>query len=116
MAMTINGTSGLTFPDTSTQSAAGIGYGQSWQAVSRVNGVTYTNSTGRPIEFAFNGYSTSGNIYVGVSFNSGIYIYFAYSILKSGYAECGGTIIIPQGATYIFSGLPPNLNGTWELR
>lgn len=40
-----------------------IGVGQTWQDVtaSRASGVTYTNSTGKPIMVAITGHHTSGN-------------------------------------------------------
>ena len=38
--------------------AAGIGVGQTWQTVTRTNGTTYYNTTGKPIGLAL--YATSG--------------------------------------------------------
>ena len=56
MSIALDGTNGITFPDTSIQansvSVSGIGgSAQSWQNVtgSRSAGTTYTNSTGKPI-------------------------------------------------------------------
>jgi hypothetical protein len=51
MSVTINGTAGITFNDTSQQAAAGLGYNQTYQDVtaSRAASTTYTNTTGRPI-------------------------------------------------------------------
>ena len=51
MSVTINGTAGITFNDSSQQPAAGIGYGQTYQDVtsSRANNTNYTNATGKPI-------------------------------------------------------------------
>lgn len=74
MAMTISGDAGITFPNASTQtvSATTLGYqtaaevtasattvvnnlslgvGQTWQIVARTSGVTYFNTTGKPILF-----------------------------------------------------------------
>ena len=59
MTVTINGSTGvdigagnLTFPDDTTQSTSPIGVDQTWQDVtaSRAAGVSYTNSTGKPIQ------------------------------------------------------------------
>lgn len=51
MAMTISGTGGVTFPNSSTSTVGGLGDGQTYQDVSasRVSGTTYTNNTGKPI-------------------------------------------------------------------
>jgi hypothetical protein len=51
MSVTINGTAGITFNDSSQQPAAGLGYNQTYQDVtaSRANNTNYTNTTGRPI-------------------------------------------------------------------
>ena len=51
MAMTIDGTAGVTYPSGVVDSNASIGYTQTWTNVvgSRALGTTYTNSTGRPI-------------------------------------------------------------------
>jgi hypothetical protein len=51
MALNLNGTTGLTFNNGSTQDVGGVGIGQTWQDVSasRASGVTYTNTTGKPI-------------------------------------------------------------------
>lgn len=102
MSMTFNGTSGVTFPDGTTQSTAavnGIGVSQSWQdfTSSRSAGVTYTNSTGRPIMVSVIG---SG------SPDSGARLYInGVEIVRfvAGAANLNYTLssIIPAGATYL---------------
>jgi hypothetical protein len=51
MPVTINGTNGVTFNDSSVQGTSAIGFNQTWQNVigSRAKQVTYQNTTGRPI-------------------------------------------------------------------
>jgi hypothetical protein len=51
MSLDLNGTSGITFNNGSNQNVGGVGIGQTWQDVlaSRASGVTYTNTTGKPI-------------------------------------------------------------------
>jgi hypothetical protein len=95
MAVTINGTSGITFPSTSVQGDASIGYGQTWQDVtaSRSLSTTYTNSTGKPIMVAF--ITSSGT--------SAVITIAGVSITQGGaYSSAYGTmfVIVPNGATY----------------
>ena len=103
---TINGQSLLGLGDLSISSGdTGIGYGQTWQDVkaSRAFGVTYTNSTGKPIEVSVTGYwpgnggtvalqPTIGGVVIGEQ--------------KYGYAPCM-TFIVPNNTTY-----KVNYNGT----
>jgi hypothetical protein len=52
MSLTLSGDNGITFPDSSSQAEAGVGFNQTWQNVlaSRTRGVNYTNNTGKPIQ------------------------------------------------------------------
>lgn len=119
------GGTGLTAPGTAgnvltsngsawtSAAAGGIGVGQTWQNVtgSRSSGVTYTNSTGKPI--AVSAYSAS-------SAYSGISMYVAGNLIavsENGYHP-GGTgkslvfAVVPDGTTYRVDSF-----GTfWELR
>lgn len=73
-----------------------LGYGQTWQAVTRTSGVTYYNTTGRPIVLNICG-TTNGNT--------------SASLVVGGVTVCGFvntsnydrtlTAIIPPGASYI---------------
>lgn len=113
MPMTLSGTGGVTFNDSSVQSAAGIGYGQTWQNVtgSRVSGTTYTNSTGKPIMVM--AISAQG-AYPGIS----LYIAgTAFPAIAGGYHPGSGadvwcSAIIPNGTTYRVD----NFATFWELR
>lgn len=95
MSMVVNGTSGLTYPDSTTESSASIGYGQTWATYSRTSGTTYTNSTGRPIF-----------VFVGLNATSGGQ---GYSIVINGVTIGSGSVysnsitasfIVPPSATY----------------
>jgi len=98
MAVTINGTNGLTFNNSSTQSIGAVGSAsQTWQALSgsRSTGVTYTNSTGLPIMVCI---STGGGGTGDFSVN-GINL---ARLDASGYQTASG--IVPNGGTYSLSG------------
>ena len=75
-----------------------IGIGQTWQTVTRTSGVTYTNSTGKPIMF-YTGLvvASTTNFTVYVSINGAANITIATCTLPSGTAQGTGTIIIPTG-------------------
>ena len=80
-------------------SASGIGYGQTWQnvAASRSFGVTYTNSTGKPIEVSVtvNGGTVALQTTVG-----GVVIGKQYSTYTSGTPRHNMTFIVPNNTTY----------------
>ena len=106
----------LTFPDATTQSTAntGIGYGQTWQSVSRLVATTYTNSTGKPIMVA---------PWFILPLNSSAAIIVAG--IQAAYLTTGGAAgnntqmnaLVPAGATYSFSVTGSgSLNSCAELR
>ena len=115
---------GLTFSDTSTQTSTGIGYSpQVWTNVtsSRALGTTYTNSTGRPILVAPNltcGGAGVGIVYTYINGTSIGYTGQGSASSSATYMGIFTSIIVPNGATYAFSGLVGNLtlNIWWELR
>lgn len=82
---------------------AGLGVGQTWQdvTVSRANGVTYTNTTGRVIGVMYEGASTgasAANLTInGLAIRGG----GAPASLQTG----SGVFIVPAGATYLASGI-----------
>lgn len=98
MAMTISGTSGITFPSTAVQSDAGLGYTQTWQnlTASRALNTTYTNSTGRPILVGVYTY-TGGPNYVELVINGNV-----VSVSSGGTVTYEGGVygVVPVGATY----------------
>lgn len=107
MTFTVSGTSGLTFPDASTQPSTAIGNSQTWTSFTvgstRVSGTTYTNSTGRPILVLICGYG-NGAFYVNGTSLGG------YNVSGNVY----GSIIIPNGATYMSN--ITSMSTWWELR
>ena len=90
-----------------------IGYGQTWQTVTRVSGTTYYNTTGKPIFllYAFNGGASLNGIFNigGVTLDS-----FGTGTSTNG-LQYLATAIVPAGMSYIFT-----TNGTFagakELR
>lgn len=109
----------LTSNGTTWESAANpaIGVGQTWQSVTRVNGTTYTNTTGKPIEVrAWSNVNLSSNS--SYSFTVGGVQIEQYQIGQSG-AGVGSQMtlggIVPAGATYVWS-LAGGIAAAAELR
>jgi len=82
-------------------SMSSIGYGQTYQNVSRSNATTYYNTTGKPITtyYAFSGGSSLSGTFVvaGVTFPS-----FSPGSTASG-MQFIASAVIPPGASYVFS-------------
>jgi hypothetical protein len=92
-----------------------IGYGQTWQAVTRSPGTTYFNTTGKPIVLAttWTVNATGGQVIYTING-------FAASIgfvvnPTGGFFTGGANAIIPVGASYVFSG-PGTYVSACELR
>lgn len=83
-----------------------FGVGQTWQSVSRTNGVTYYNNTDKAITFKCVGHVAGGTLNSTVSINGGTAFTFMYGILVSGFGWGVGDVVIPPGASYVFSALP----------
>ena len=101
--------------DTAVSSSFGIG--QTWQDLtnSRVSGVNYTNSTGRPITIAA---TSTGRDAVVTFYINGVLIYRSQNTYD-GAVNAGGILIVPNGATYrvvATSGLGSNLSTFMELK
>lgn len=81
-----------------------LGYGQTWQTVTRTTGTTYTNSTGRSIVVNLSVGSGAG-AYGGilVSINGGTPFVVAQSANNSGANYGNGSLVVPAGNTYAFS-------------
>ena len=111
MPVTINGTAGITFNNSSTSSVGGLGDGQTWQnmTASRSSGVTYTNSTGKPISIivtcGLNGSTISLTIAGSVRQSMG----------NTGAGNGNVTGIVPNGATYSVTA-PSTIDNWSELR
>lgn len=107
--------------------AGGLGVGQTWQIVTRAYGVTYTNSTSKPIVVNISGFTSSGTygaIYCRVDWAlmSGQSVLVATnpdSGAGSGAGYFCGSIIIPPSSTYLFfanQGVTTGGLGCYELR
>jgi hypothetical protein len=108
MPITTSGTA-LTFNDATVQTtaftgaASGLGIDQTWQSVTRSAGVTYTNSTGKPIAFLM-AYAAGagGNDYVTITIG-GVSFSFIQAVLVSGVVFGENMAIIPPGFTYSYT-------------
>lgn len=91
-----------------------VGVGQTWQDVlgSRASGVTYTNTTGRPIMVSFQGASSSGVPAHTISVNG---LIVAREDQTSGAQDVSLAVIVPNGATYVCSS-PSGVRMWVELR
>jgi hypothetical protein len=94
-----------------------LGMGQTWQDVhtSRTNGVTYYNTTSRPIMLNVVMRSSSATI-IFITIN-GTAMYAGSVSLEGGTASISG-IVIPPGASYSadIAGLETSVDFWWELR
>lgn len=81
---------------------SGLGYGQTWQSVTRSNGTTYYNTTGKPIQLIANFTSTSNVCSVTVTV-SGVAVYTSGLTGGSNYSSAATQIIIPPGSSYVVS-------------
>jgi hypothetical protein len=112
MAVTINGSTGLTFNNGSLQDVGGVGTsGQTWQDVtgSRTGNVTYTNTTGKPIMVSI--VIQLVNSSMGLNIGGVAIQALGESGSAPGYV-CG---IVPNGIGYSVS--TPSSISTWsELR
>jgi hypothetical protein len=92
-----------------------VGVGQTWQDVTatRTTGVTYTNSTGRPIFVVFAFYN-EGGVLKGINVNG---VLVPGSAAGTGaQIECSVSAVVPNGATYLFTPVPYSVFQIRELR
>jgi hypothetical protein len=80
-----------------------LGYGQTWQSVTRVSGTTYYNTTGKPIEAIVTGSSSGANTIITAIVNGVGPITIASDSLRSADSRDAGSIIIQVGASYSFT-------------
>lgn len=82
-----------------------IGIGQTWQSVARTSGVTYTNSTGRPIQV--NAWDTNGPNLTGYQtlqiVVAGVLAAYSRQYLDTESSSCFVSAIVPPGAPYVIS-------------
>lgn len=100
MTMVINGTNGITFPSSTVQGDAGVGYGQTWQNVtgSRTASTNYTNSTTKPILVSITSTSTSGPTVGGIV--DGVTVAVSQNYLAGYTISCNIMFLVPVGSTY----------------
>ena len=102
-------------PKANTADLKEIGVGQTWQdfTASRVAGVTYINSTGKPIMVNIDQQPNPAYTYFQFFINSTRVASLGGNSTYSAYPNFTG-IIVPNGATYSVSG--GTLNKWFELR
>lgn len=93
-----------------------LGYGQTWQTVTRTNGTTYYNTTGKPIIASCWSNLLNGGVMQAVITVNGVVT--TNPQLGTGGAGTTGaawaSTVVPVGASYVYSG--SNLNNYAELR
>lgn len=83
-----------------------LGYGQTWQTVTRTSGTTYYNTTGKPIALnrsftAFN--NAVSRCTVSINGGTGFYILATEGNSTTARADAAGSVIIPPNASYVFT-------------
>ena len=102
----------LSGTNTGDQTLSEIGVGQTWQIVSRASGVTYTNTTGKPITAAVSVTDSDDKDSV-TAFVDATRVIYNTNLYSAGATF---TFIIPAGSTYK-SDYSPNILESWvELR
>jgi hypothetical protein len=96
--------------------AAQIGVAQTWQLVTRTAGVTYTNTTGRPLLLNCNISGSSAAANVSIVIGGVGPIVFVNVGSGTGPCQAAGNIIIPVGATYVLTDFQVATRVTHELR
>lgn len=91
-----------------------LGFGQSWQAVTRTSGVTYYNTTGKPIVFILQLASGAGVSTTTLVVNGGTGVPVGY--LSGGGLGGIGFGVIPAGASYSLTDSGMASRNTFELR
>lgn len=84
------------------QSESSIGYGQTLQNVTRASGVTYYNTTGKPIMLYVEATANSTNAAINITMTiNGVTITVCTSLGASGATSTiAGSVLIPVGASY----------------
>lgn len=75
-----------------------FGKSQSWQAVTRLNGTTYTNTTGKPIVLYMTGVTATAAGFVAITID-GLRV-TTNSYAPTGTAAIGCVAVVPPGLTY----------------
>ena len=89
---------GTNITGTANSLNAGIGVNQTWQAPARAVGITYTNSSGKPITVTVVVTCTNAFTVQGLTIN-GVTVYAGSVNVAT--AGTGFSLIVPDGATYV---------------
>lgn len=93
-----------------------LGYGQTWQVVTRTLGTSYYNTTGKPIVLFGGGVSSgAGSIVITATIN-GFGLQFVSHTVSAGGWAASGSCIIPPNATYVLSATNVSSTSAVELR
>jgi hypothetical protein len=97
-------------------SMGSLGFGQTWQLVTRTAGVTYRNTTGKPLSFIRRIAAASiANFASTITVDtSPAMTFMAGNAISSG--EGAGSGVIPASASYVFADVNAAAATTWELR
>ena len=102
---------------TANNALAGGHYGQTWQAVTRVAGTTYYNTTGKPIVLSKSFTGTGPTIRVTISINRGTPFDFArHSSGNAATPQIVGNCLIPNDASYLLTEISVASGVSTELR
>jgi hypothetical protein len=102
---------------TNAESLAGLGYAQTYQAVTRASASPYTNPTGKPIITGGNTSGAAGQGYVTIVVNG-----FATAVQYNGWTGAANnfsgnySLLIPPNATYTITATNCTLSSQYELR
>lgn len=82
--------------------ADSIGVGQTWQNVTdnRSAGVTYTNTTGKPIYVNIHYRSNSSSSFGGILYVDGVIADYCYDVSPGAGVHNANSAIVPDGSTY----------------
>lgn len=94
-----------------------VGYGQTWQSVTRTAGTTYYNTTGKPIVLLCVSTAAVTGAVTGteININSGPSIVFC-AVGAASNGRGSGSIVIPPGANYVLSDSSVASRSSFELR
>lgn len=92
-----------------------LGYGQTWQVVTRTSGTTYYNTTGRPLMLVQRNNGSTTSTLSTISINGAAAFSFVYNSVPSGFAGAAGSVIIPVGASYLITNTGATSVVTTEL-
>lgn len=94
-----------------------LGYGQTYSVVTRTAGVTYYNTTGKPIVLCSNINTTGAAGNTSIQFNGGGPAY-VYVNSGAGTGPCAsfGSIVIPPGFSYVLTDNSVSARSNFELR